>query len=356
MVPAANLLPIPEGFSSEAAAAAGLVFVTAWRGLIHRAGLRAGERVLVTGGSGGVGTAAIQIAKMAGAKVYVLTSGSKNVERARELGADVVYDRNRVEDFSREIWQDTGKKGVHVAFDAVGEAVWQQCLKALGVGGRLVTYGATTGRPGEHGDPRRLLEAALHPREHDGQARGVPGGDGPRVRTAPAPDDPRGASVGPGAAGPRDAGRGRGVREAGARAVRRWGMADGTPPWTPGWEDHLQRRDAPMDLREAQRRVDAWISQFEEGYWPPLSNLARLTEEVGELARLMNHRFGHKPKRPDEAEQDLALELADILFVLLVIANEQHIDLDDALERTLEKYRARDSERWTRKETDEPVA
>ncbi|HSM60512.1 MAG TPA: nucleotide pyrophosphohydrolase [Longimicrobiales bacterium] len=104
-----------------------------------------------------------------------------------------------------------------------------------------------------------------------------------------------------------------------------------------------------MDLREAQRRVDAWISQFEEGYWPPLSNLARLTEEVGELARLMNHRFGHKPKKPDEADQELALELADVLFVLLVIANEQGIDLDEALERTLEKYRTRDSERWARK-------
>ena len=107
-------------------------------------------------------------------------------------------------------------------------------------------------------------------------------------------------------------------------------------------------RGAPMDLREAQRRVDAWISQFEEGYWPPLSNLARLTEEVGELAREMNHRFGHKPKKADEPEQDLALELADILFVLLVIANEQKIDLDDALERVLEKYRVRDSDRWTR--------
>lgn len=105
-----------------------------------------------------------------------------------------------------------------------------------------------------------------------------------------------------------------------------------------------------MDLREAQRRVDAWISQFEEGYWPPLSNLARLTEEVGELARLMNHKFGHKPKKPEEEEQELALELADILFVLLVIANEQGINLDEALERTLEKYRARDSDRWTRKD------
>lgn len=104
-----------------------------------------------------------------------------------------------------------------------------------------------------------------------------------------------------------------------------------------------------MELREAQARVDAYISQFEEGYWPPLSNLARLTEEVGELARLLNHRFGHKPKKPDEDDQDLALELADILFVLLVIANEQRIDLDDALARTLDKYRVRDAERWTKR-------
>ena len=102
-----------------------------------------------------------------------------------------------------------------------------------------------------------------------------------------------------------------------------------------------------MRLSEAQARVDAWISQFEEGYWPPLSNLARLTEEVGELAREMNHRFGHKTKRADEPDQDLALELADVLFVLLVIANEQGIDLEGALELVLEKYRSRDAERWT---------
>ena len=109
-----------------------------------------------------------------------------------------------------------------------------------------------------------------------------------------------------------------------------------------------------LTLREAQGRVDAWISQFEEGYWPPLSNLARLIEEVGELAREMTHRFGDKPKKPDEAEQDLAIELADILFVILVIANEQEIDLGQALERVLEKYRIRDSERWTRKVGDAP--
>lgn len=105
-----------------------------------------------------------------------------------------------------------------------------------------------------------------------------------------------------------------------------------------------------MHLREAQRQVDAWIGQFEEGYWPPLVNLARLIEEVGELARLMNHRFGPKTKKAGEAEQELALELGDVLFVLLVIANEQRIDLGEALERTLAKYRARDADRWKRKD------
>lgn len=101
-----------------------------------------------------------------------------------------------------------------------------------------------------------------------------------------------------------------------------------------------------MTLEEAQARVDAWISRFEEGYWPPLTNLARLIEEVGELAREMNHRFGHKTKKPDEPEQDLALELADVLFVLLVIANEQGIRMSDALERVLAKYETRDARRW----------
>jgi NTP pyrophosphatase (non-canonical NTP hydrolase) len=105
-----------------------------------------------------------------------------------------------------------------------------------------------------------------------------------------------------------------------------------------------------MDLKEAQARVDSWISEFEEGYWPPMHNLARLVEEVGELARELNHLYGSKPKRPDEPDQELAIELADVLFVLLVIANEQKIDLDDALTQVLEKYRARDSQRWARRE------
>ena len=102
-----------------------------------------------------------------------------------------------------------------------------------------------------------------------------------------------------------------------------------------------------MTIAEAQRAVDAWVGQFAEGYWPPLANLARLVEEVGELARELNHRFGHKPKKPGEPEQDLALELADILFVVIALANSQQIDLEEAFQRVLEKYRVRDADRWT---------
>lgn len=104
-----------------------------------------------------------------------------------------------------------------------------------------------------------------------------------------------------------------------------------------------------MKISDAQNAVDAYIGQFEEGYWPPLTNLARLVEEVGELARELNHRFGHKTKKPDEPEQDLALELADIMFVLIAIANEQKIDLEEAFERVLAKYDVRDADRWKRK-------
>jgi len=105
-----------------------------------------------------------------------------------------------------------------------------------------------------------------------------------------------------------------------------------------------------MDLREAQQQVDAYISQFKEGYFPPLVNLARLAEEVGELARELNHRFGPKTKKADEPEGDIALELGDILFVLVVLANQLDIDLQQAMERTLSKYQVRDAQRWERKE------
>lgn len=154
-VPARNLLALPEGVPFERAAAAPLVYQTAWRALLNRGGLRAGESVLVTGASGGVATAAVQIAKLAGAAVYAVTSGPENVRRVRELGADVVFDRLE-EEFSRSVWEATGKRGVDLVLDSVGEAVWEGCVRALAKGGRLVTYGATTGADGRV-DIRRVF-------------------------------------------------------------------------------------------------------------------------------------------------------------------------------------------------------
>ncbi|MDC0160199.1 zinc-binding dehydrogenase [Gemmatimonadales bacterium] len=147
VVPASNILQVPEHVGSVKAAAAGLVFVTAWRALMTRGRLKLGETVLITGASGGVGTAAIQIARRSGAKVFAVTGGVENVARIQALGADVVYDRFETS-FSREIWRDTSKRGVDVVFDTVGEETWPDCLRALSRGGRLVTAGATTGSRG----------------------------------------------------------------------------------------------------------------------------------------------------------------------------------------------------------------
>ena len=105
-----------------------------------------------------------------------------------------------------------------------------------------------------------------------------------------------------------------------------------------------------MAFREAQTTVDEWIRQYKEGYFPPLTILARLTEEVGELAREVNHRFGEKRKKPGEADGDLALELGDILFVVICLANSQEIDLDQTFAAVMTKIRTRDADRWTRKE------
>jgi NTP pyrophosphatase (non-canonical NTP hydrolase) len=102
-------------------------------------------------------------------------------------------------------------------------------------------------------------------------------------------------------------------------------------------------------LSELQQRVDAWISRFEEGYFDPLTNMARLSEEVGELAREVNHRFGQKTRKPEEAEGDLAMEMADILFVLICMANRESIDLQEAFDRMMEKVTERDESRWTKK-------
>lgn len=103
-----------------------------------------------------------------------------------------------------------------------------------------------------------------------------------------------------------------------------------------------------------QDRVDTWISQFEEGYWQPTSMALRLMEEIGELAREINHLYGEKPKKFDEPATDLELELGDILFIILCFANAQGIDLDQAFERVMAKYYRRDANRWTRKNTTSP--
>jgi NTP pyrophosphatase (non-canonical NTP hydrolase) len=101
-------------------------------------------------------------------------------------------------------------------------------------------------------------------------------------------------------------------------------------------------------LKAMQREVDQYISQFKEGYFSPLSMLARMAEEVGELAREVNHRFGEKPKKPTEPENSLEMELADILFIVICFANSQGIDLTEAFNRVMEKFQTRDANRWTK--------
>lgn len=105
-------------------------------------------------------------------------------------------------------------------------------------------------------------------------------------------------------------------------------------------------------LSEMQREVDAYISQFKEGYFSPLSMLARMSEEVGELAREVNHRFGEKPKKPEEADNSIELELGDILFITICFANSLCIDLTEAHNKVMHKFNTRDAERWTKKDTD----
>ncbi len=104
-----------------------------------------------------------------------------------------------------------------------------------------------------------------------------------------------------------------------------------------------------MSFRPIQREVDQWISQFREGYFEPLAMLARVTEEVGELARVVMHRFGGKPPKPGEDPGDLAGEIADSIFVLVCLANSQQIDLDEAFAKMMKKFRERDADRWTSK-------
>lgn len=105
-------------------------------------------------------------------------------------------------------------------------------------------------------------------------------------------------------------------------------------------------------LAELQQEVDAYISQFKEGYFSPLSMLARMSEEVGELAREVNHQFGEKPKKSSEADNSIELELGDILFITICFANSLGLDLTEAHDKIMHKFRTRDADRWTKINTD----
>lgn len=144
VVPATNIMAIPEGFSERAAAAAALVFHTAWHSLITRANLRAGESVLIVGASGGVNTASIQIARLAGATVYVVGAGRQKLELAESLGAHVLIDRTQDENWPKTIFSLTDRRGVDVIVDNVG-TTFPHSFRAAAKGGRILTVGNTGG-------------------------------------------------------------------------------------------------------------------------------------------------------------------------------------------------------------------
>jgi NADPH:quinone reductase-like Zn-dependent oxidoreductase len=143
-VPARNVLPIPDDFSFEEAAAAPLAYLTAWRALITRGRLQAGETVAILGVGSGVASVAVQIAKHAGARVFATSHSDDKLARARELGADELINYT-TQEWEKEVWLRTNKRGVDVVVDSVGEATWLKSLRALCKGGRLITYGATSG-------------------------------------------------------------------------------------------------------------------------------------------------------------------------------------------------------------------
>ncbi|OXS80665.1 nucleotide pyrophosphohydrolase [Domibacillus enclensis] len=101
-------------------------------------------------------------------------------------------------------------------------------------------------------------------------------------------------------------------------------------------------------MREMQKEVDSYISQFKEGYFSPLAMMARLTEEMGELAREVNHYHGEKPKKATEEEKTIEEELGDVLFVAICLANSLDIDLQTAHDRVMNKFQTRDKDRWTK--------
>jgi NADPH:quinone reductase-like Zn-dependent oxidoreductase len=151
VAPARNLLRKPEALSFEQAAALPLVSQTAWRAMVVRGQLRPGETCLILGGAGGVASLAIQIAKLAGATVLATASNERKAEAVRALGADHVIptgknaDGSGAEPISKAVRRLTGKRGVDLVLENVGAATWIESLKSCAKGGRIVTYGATTG-------------------------------------------------------------------------------------------------------------------------------------------------------------------------------------------------------------------
>ncbi len=103
-------------------------------------------------------------------------------------------------------------------------------------------------------------------------------------------------------------------------------------------------------MQELQKEVDDYIGQFKEGYFSPLAMMARLTEELGELAREINHYYGEKPKKASENEKEIADELGDMLFVLICLANSLNIDLEESHNKVMHKFNTRDKDRWTKKD------
>lgn len=143
-LPARQVYRLPPGFNFHIAAASALVFQTAWHSLITRGGLRPGETVLIVGASGGVNTASIQIAKFAGAKVIVVGSEAKKLSLAESLGADILIDRSKEEDWSKAVFQATHRRGVDVVVDNVG-TTFPLSFRAARKGGRILTVGNTGG-------------------------------------------------------------------------------------------------------------------------------------------------------------------------------------------------------------------
>ncbi|MDX1623082.1 MAG: zinc-binding dehydrogenase [Gemmatimonadota bacterium] len=144
VVPVENVYRKPAGLGWETAAAFPLVYQTAWRMVVGRGGVRAGESVLIHGIGGGVAGAALQIARYAGAYVYVTSSDTDKLDRAIRLGADVAIDYT-TEDVTSRIRDLTGKRGVDLVVDNVGTATWRESIECVRRGGRIVTCGATTG-------------------------------------------------------------------------------------------------------------------------------------------------------------------------------------------------------------------